>query len=170
MKRPIFKKGGAIDQARIERIERVVSRLVYGSRDTTTAIITPFPISNAVVGEDVNGTVLRYIFPCKGKITRGHIKLDKKPRTGVAINVKVFNTLMSESKSAIVNKQVYTVKTDLNVFPGDCLEVSVASSDVIKEVWVSMLWVPDRSVVDIESVMIEELDKIAEKFIEEPNA
>ncbi len=167
MKRPLFKKGGAINQERIERIEKIVTRLAQGSRDSVSAIITPFPISNAVIGDDVGGVILRYIFPCKGKITKGYIKLDKKPRLGTAINVKVFNELTSESRSIVINKRIYQAKTDLDVFPGDCLEVSVASEDDIKEVWISMLWTPDKSVTDIHSVLIEDLNKITDKIIEE---
>lgn len=167
MKRPLFKKGGAINQERIERIERIITRLVQGSRDAVTAIITPFPISNAVIGEDVGGVILRYVFPCKGKITKGYVKLDKKPKLGTAINIKIFNDLTSESRSIIIHKKIHQVSTDLNVFPGDCLEVSVASKDVIKEVWTSMLWTPDKSVTDIQSVLIEELNKVTDDFIEE---
>jgi len=167
MRKPLFEKGGGITLRRIERIERIVTRLARRSRDVARAVITPFPISNAVVGEDIEGVILRYVFPCKGRITGGYVKLDKTPRIGVAINIRVFNDLTSESKSIIINRKIYAAKTDLNVFPGDCLEVSVKSEDVIKEVWISMLWTPDKSVTDIHSVLIDELEKNIKVFIEE---
>lgn len=167
MRRPLFRKTNVIDRERIDFIEKVITRLARRSAQVATAIITPFPISNAVVGDDVRGVILRYVFPCKGKIVSGYVKLDKIPRVGAAINVRVFNDLTSELRSVIVNKRIYSVKTDLDVFPGDCLEVSIKSEDVLKEVWISMLWTPDKSVVDIHSVLIDELDKVSEDFVEE---
>ena len=164
MKRSLFKKNTAINQERIERIEMIISRLVYRSGNDTKAIITPFPISNAVVGDDIRGIILRYIFPCKGKITRGCVKLNKKPVARTAISVRIFNDMMSNTDSLIINKKIFMSSTDVVVFPGDCLEVSLVSEDIIKEAWVSMLWTPDGNTVDIKKFLTDELESDFERF------
>jgi hypothetical protein len=172
MKQPLFKKNTAINHERIEFIELVVSRLARRTRKVAKAIITPYPISNAVIGEglvgkSLEGVILRYMFPCSGKITRGYIKLDKKPKDGVEISVGIFNETISESKGFTVDKKTLAVDTSLDVKPGDCLEVILKpkGESVVGEVWISMLWVPTTG--DVEQFLIEELEKNIEEVAEE---
>ena len=142
------------------------------SRKTAKAIVTPYPISNAVIGSDLigkslEGVILRYMFPCEGKITKGYIRLDKKPRDGVNIGVRIFNDESSESKGFTVEKKTLAINTDLDVKPGDCLEVTLTAigESMVSEVWVSMLWVPISG--DVQSFLIEELEKQIEEFVVE---
>jgi hypothetical protein len=172
MKQPLFKKNVAITHERLERIELIVSRLVRRTRKVAQAIITPYPISNAIsgeglVGKSLEGTVLRYLFPCNGKIVKGFIRLDKKPKDGVSIDIKIFNDVTSESKGFTIEKKVLDVSTDLVVKAGDCLEITLTPNgeSVVKEVWISMLWVPDSG--DVQDFLIEDLEKVIEEFTEE---
>ena len=73
MKQPLFIKNTPIDEKRIDFIEQIVSRLTRRAKTTATAIVTPYPISNAVFGDDVRGAILRYMFPCEGVITKNCI-------------------------------------------------------------------------------------------------
>ena len=175
MKPPLFPKNTAINQERIERIEKVITRLTYRTKKSDKAIITPYPISNAIVGENLvggclEGVILRYLFPCEGKITKGYIKLDKRPKDGVNIDVRIFNGAKSESKGFTVSTKTVAIDTALDVSPGDCLEVTLTplseKSDV-KEIWISMLWVPTTG--DIQKFMVDNLEKQLEDFIEEVN-
>lgn len=172
MKQPLFKKHSTISHERIELIETIITRLVRRSRKTTKAIITPYPISNAIIGDDLigkslEGVILRYMFPCPGKITKGFIRLDKKPKDGVEINIRIFNDEKSESKGFTVDRKVTAVDTELDVNAGDCLEVTLTPNgeSVVKEIWISMLWVPIGG--DVQRFLIEELEKNIEDFIEE---
>lgn len=172
MNQPLFKKRVAIDQERIERIEDIITRLAYRSRKIAKAIITPYPISNAIsgeglVGKSLAGVILRYMFPCPGKVTRSYIRLDKKPKDGASINIRIFNDETSESKGFAVEKKTLAVNIDLDVKPGDCLEVTLESfgESVVKEVWISMLWVPISG--DVQRFMIDELEKVIEDLVEE---
>jgi len=169
MAQEIFKKGGAIDQRRIERIETIITRLARRSHRIASALVTPYPISNAVIGEDVRGVILRYLFPCKGKITTGFIKLDKKPAHNVEVGIRLFNDITSNSTKLILNKKISSVQSDLEVFPGDCFEVTFTPSvlDTVKEVWASILWVPNGRVVDVQQFLIDELDKLTEEVTAE---
>ena len=172
MKQPLFKKNTAITHERIEFIELIVSRLARRTRKVAQAIITPYPISNAVIGEglvgkSLEGIILRYLFPCSGKITKGYIKLDKKPKDGVEIFVRIFNDVFSESKGFTVDKRSLNIDTELSVKPGDCLEVTLKpkGESVVGEVWISMLWVPTTG--DVQQFLIEELEKNIEEVAEE---
>lgn len=172
MKQSLFKKNTSINQERIERIETIITRLVRRSRKVAKAIITPYPISNAIIGDNLigkslEGVILRYMFPCPGKITKGFIRLDKKPKDGVEIDVRIFNDVKSESKGFTIDRKTLAVDTNLDVKPGDCLEVSLipVGESEVKEIWISMLWVPISG--DVQSFLIKELEKNIEEVVKE---
>ena len=48
-------------EKRLKQLEMVTQRLARRSKKTTSAILTPYPISNAVSGEVVKCVVLKYI-------------------------------------------------------------------------------------------------------------
>ena len=169
---PLFPKNVPIDQKRIECIELAITRLARRSKKTAKAIVTPYPISNAIIGSDLigkslDGVILRYLFPCKGKITRGYIQLDSKPKSGVSVNVRIFNDEVSESKGFTINNRKLIVDTDLDILAGDRLEVTLTplGESVVKEIWISMLWIPTSG--DVQNFLIEELEKQIEEFTEE---
>lgn len=175
MKQPLFVKNRPINQERIEFIELIVSRLARRARKTTKAIITPYPISNAVIGDDLigeslKGVILRYMFPCEGKITKGYIRLDRKPKDGVNVSVRIFNDKVSESKGFTIDRKTLAIDTSLNILPGDCLEVMLTplGESIVKEIWISMLWIPTVSATEIQNFLIEELEKNIEEVIDEP--
>lgn len=125
-----------------------------------TGIVTPYPISNAVIGDKVEGVILRYLFPCDGKITKGMFKLGDKPKKWVSINVKLFNDQKHLIKGFMLEKKSIVVEPDLDILSGDCIEVSVVPhiDDIVKEVWVSMLWKPLIKDVEAKSFLITELE------------
>ena len=51
--------------------DKIIERLGRRQRKVASAMITPVPISNAVVGENITGDILYYMFPSDGKITKG---------------------------------------------------------------------------------------------------
>ena len=163
---PLFNKRSS-DRERLDKLELVVTRLARRSRKTAQAILTPYPISNAVIGESLDGVILRYMFPCSGTITNGYLMLDKKPKDGVEIDIRVFNNDVSESKGFTVDKRSLNVDTELSVKPGDCLEITLTKlgESVVKEVWVSMLWVPKSG--NAQQFLIEDLEKQIEEVAEE---
>jgi hypothetical protein len=167
----LFREDLPLDK-RIKRMETVVQRMVLRSRKTATAIVAPYPISNAVMSGDdstVKGTILRYMFPCKGMITRGCIKLGKKPKNGAIINAKVFGDYTSESKGFTIERKTLFIEPGIEVLQGDCLEVSLeplTEEDIIKEVWISFLWNPSIPSASLKHFLIEDLEKIQDDFIE----
>uniref|UniRef100_A0A6H1ZK80 Uncharacterized protein n=1 Tax=viral metagenome TaxID=1070528 RepID=A0A6H1ZK80_9ZZZZ len=168
---PLFNKTSN-DKDRIAKLELVVTRLARRSRKTALAVITPYPISNAIsseglIGKSLEGVILRYMFSWPGKITKGHIRLDKKPKEGVEIYVRIFNDVISESKGFTVDKKTLSVDTNLEVKSGDCLEVTLTpiGESEVKEIWVSMLWVPNSG--DVQNFLIEDLEKQIKEIAEE---
>jgi len=171
MKAGLFKENLPLEE-RIKRVETVVQRLAMRSRKSTTAIVTPYPISNAVVsgdGSTLKGVILRYMFPCGGMITKGCIKLDKKPKNGAVISVRIFNDKGSESRGFTIERKTLFVEPGVEIVQGDCLEASIeplTEEDIIKEVWVSFLWNPSVPSASIKNFLIEDLEKIQDDFIE----
>jgi hypothetical protein len=128
------------------------------------ALITPYPISNAVFGDKVEGVVLRYMFPCDGVISKGIIKINLKPKKEVIVGVKISNETGSASKGFVLEKKVSVIEPNLKVVAGDCLEIAVApTEEVVNEVWISFLWRPSIADVEAKSYLIEDLEKMIEE-------
>ena len=147
-------------QEQIDKIQKITDRLMRRAGKKTHVLITPYPISNAVFGEKVEGPILRYMFPCAGIITKGMIRLGKKPKTITSINVKLSNDSGSDSKGFVLAKNLMPIQLDLSVVAGDCLELSITpnEADPVTEVWVSLLWKPTIKDVEAKSYLNEELE------------
>ena len=158
--RAIFGKNLPIDETRVSMIEDVVTRLARRSRKIAKAIITPFPISNAVFGEDVRGSILRYMFPSDGKIIKGMIRFDAKPKDKVDVTVMLMDDLGGTAKTFLVEKRQETIEMDIPVHAGHCMDISVrpTSDSPLVGVWIAFLWVPDITETEIKEVLIEELE------------
>ena len=163
MRQPIFPKNTLIDEKRIAFIERVVTRLARRSKKTAEAIVTPYPISNCIAGEDVSGTILKYMFVSRGNIGKGLIRFNKKLNSGVRITVLIENDMDGQSKSYIANRNQMLVKPNLEVYSGDRLTISVSPVDPnehLSEVWIAFLWTPHIGEATIKSFLLDKLDEI----------
>lgn len=145
---------------RVKKLEKITERLMRRSRKHVTGLITPYPISSATFGEKIEGPVLRYMFPCDGTIIKAMMNLETKPKKWVAVNIKIFNEKRNSIKGFTVDKKLISIKPNLPVEAGDCLEVSIvpSSEDVVKEVWISFLWSPAMKDVEAKSFLISELE------------
>lgn len=160
-RKPLIDQSGS-NEERIKKLEQIVKHLSRRSRKQTTAIITPFPISNAVFAESISGPVLRYVFPSDGTITKGVIDLGKKPREQVTVEVDLRNKNEGESRIYFLSMKTAIVNPMIEVLAGDKLTVSIfpnneSEDSVISEVWIGLLWVPDISETDIHKAMINDL-------------
>lgn len=151
-------------EKRIEKLEIITKRLMRRSGKRNAALITPYPISNAVFGEKLEGSILRYMFPCDGVITKGFIRLGKKPKTLISFEIKLFNEEGSTSKGFTVDKQFLLVQPDIKVSAGDCIEIKIASEEeVVTEVWIAFLWVPSVNNVEVKKFLIEDMEDDLQK-------
>lgn len=146
---------------RVKKLEIVTARLLRrlgGSR--VKAMITPYPVSNAVFGDDIKGPVLKYMFPCSGGISKGFIRLDKKFKEGVRVIVQKLNDLGGDTRDYIITRRSLLVEPKILVDPGDRLIVSIEpiGDEPVTEVWVSFLWRPTTKDIEIKSFLIEELE------------
>jgi len=145
---------------KIAKLIKISERLARRSVKKAVAIITPFPISNAVFGESVSGSILRYMFPCDGVITKGLIKFGSLPKSPISVGITVSNVAYANSKAYMIDRQQYVIEPNLAVKTGDCLDIQVNSAEgnTITEVWISFLWVPSVKDVTAKSYLIEELE------------
>lgn len=170
MKQSIFVKNTPINEKRISFIETILSRLMRRSVKKASAIITPYPISNCVIGEDVKGEILKYMFCSKGVIKKGLIYLDRRVRSGAEVSISLKSDIGGESMSYIVTSKQMIVKPDMDVYSSDRLTISIVPIDPeekLKEVWLSFLWVPEVDDSEIKSFLINELEKSIEEPVEE---
>jgi len=163
MRQPLFIKNVPIDEKRIDFIEKMITRLSRRQRKKTVALITPYPISNAVIGDEVKGVVLRYMFPCEGVITKGVIDLGKKPKQEVAITFALMGDETGTSKVFVLTKKRLVIKPDIKASAFDRLTISISyksekPEDAVTEFWTSFLWVPTVKDVEVKSYLIDELE------------
>lgn len=126
----------------MDNATRIQARYERSMRVKKVATITPFPISNSVFGEDVRGSIIRYLFPCSGVITKGIIKLDLKPKKSVIVTLKLSNDSGSITKDFTLETKSIEVSPKVDIQSGDKLEVLIASDEPIKEAWIAFLWLP----------------------------
>ena len=157
----LFNKDDSMEK-RILKLETVVSRLTRRSKKTASAIITPYPISSCVVGEDVRGDILRYMFPSNGVIKKGLIVLDKRPGTGVVVNISISNDAGGSSKNYVVTKKTSIFEPNIDVYSTDRLSISIEpvdqEKDRITEVWIAFTWVPGVKDTEVKQYLIDDLN------------
>ena len=163
MKNPLFIQNIPIDEKRIAFIERIVTRLTRRTNKTAKALLTPYPISNAVISEEVKGVVLRYMFPCEGKITKGVIDIGKRPKQDVVVSVSLMGEEKGESRDFILTKRRLVIEPGIKVSTFNQLAISISyeaekPEDNITEFWTAFLWVPEVKEVEVKSLLIDELD------------
>ncbi len=149
---------------RLANIELITKRLMRRAKKASVALITPYPISNAVFGEKVEGPILRYMFPCDGVVTKGYVRLGKKPKQSIELEVKMFNDSSSNMKGFVLSRKFLSIEPNLPVKAGDCLEITlIPSEEIVTEIWISFLWKPTVKDLEAKSYLIEELEKSVEE-------
>ena len=151
-------------ESRIKKLEVLVQRLVRKhKKDKSYAMITPYPISNCIAGEEVNGAILKYMFAVRGVIGKGRIQFDRKLKSGVRITILLENEQGGQSKSYVANRNAMLIEPNFEVFSGDRLTVSVSPCDpedgVLTEVWVAFVWTPHVGEATVKSFLIDEVLK-----------
>lgn len=147
-----------MEEDRLSKLELITNRLSRRTNKVSSALITPYPISNAVIGDKIEGDVLRYMFPCDGVITKGAIDLGVRPKDSIVITVELASELSKTSKSFTLDKRRLTISPEIEVSTFDRLTVSVSPNTVITEFWISLLWVPKVKDVVVKSFLIDELE------------
>ena len=149
------------DGQKIKKLSKIVERLARRSHKQTSALITPVPISNCVIGEEVKGDILKYMFPCPGTLNKGGIFLNTKPKSGAAIILTAENELGSGSRSYQITRRNLLFEPKIELDTWDRLTVSfftVDPEDKVAEVWIALLWTPTVKDVTIKNYLIDQLD------------
>lgn len=162
MRRPMIDPSLS-NEEKIKKLSIIVERLGRRSKTTAKAMVTPYPISNCVVGEDVKGEILRYMFLDRGSIRKGRVYLDRRLKEGAAIVITLENDIGSSAKSYSITRQSMIFEPNIEVFAGDRLTISihpVDPEDKINEAWIGFKWIPSVEETVVHQVLIDELDKI----------
>ncbi len=162
----VFVKG-VVDEKRISLIEGIISRLSRRSRKVVTAITPPIPISTCVLGDNISGCVLKSLL-FSGIITKGIIKIEDLPKGGVEVVIEISNSGIKTTKSYKMDTSIFMVELNIGVANGSLLSVYVKTfniDEVINEVLLTMLWVPDKKSTNIENYIIDDLDSLANEYL-----
>jgi hypothetical protein len=147
---------------KINKLSKAVERLGRRAVKQTSAVITPVPISNCVMGEEVKGDVLKYLFPCPGVISKGGIFLNTKPKEGAAVILTIENELGGNSRSYQMSRRNLLFEPDIRVDTWDRLTASFfvvnPEEDKMTEVWIALLWTPTIKDVTVKNYLIDQLD------------
>lgn len=147
---------------KIDKLEKMVQRLARRAHKQTSALITPVPISNCVMGEEVKGDVLKYMFPCPGVISKGGIFLNAKPKQGATVILTVENELGGSSKSYQITRRNLLFEPNIETDTWDRLTAAFfvvnPEEDRMTEVWIALIWTPTIKDVTIKNYLIDQLD------------
>ena len=146
---------------RIKKLETIIARLSRRQRKVTSAIVSPYPISNCVSGEDIKDEILRYMFACDGEISKGGVSIDVKPKHNAMIVLTIKNASGGSSQSYTIDKKNTVIEPAIKVKQFDKLTVTFypVEEDKIKEVWISLLWIPVVKDAKIKNFLIDKLEK-----------
>ena len=145
-------------EERIKKLELITERLMRRAGKRHTALITPYPISNAVFGESVEGSILRYMFPCGGTITKGMVRINPEAK-GATLAIGIKTGLVSKIQTVILDKWINTIIMNIPVIAGDCIDIQIQRAEKpLTEVWISFLWTPIVKDIEAKSFLIEELE------------
>jgi hypothetical protein len=168
MRSPIFDKDDPTDK-RVDKLETFVGRIIRRSNVShQAAMITPFPISNAVFGDDVRGPVLLYMFCCEGEITKGFVYTSMKLKNGLKLSIAINNSLGGESKEFIMDSKGLTLSPEMKVKAGDRLTVSIepmSEKEIVNEFWIALMWTPSVKEVDVKKLFTSIVDEPEEETV-----
>lgn len=152
---------------RVDFIEKVVGRLARRTKTKHSVMVPALPISTCVIGDDVRGEVLRYMFCSSGTLTKAIVDVNKKPKEPVKIDAAILGPGDGNVKSYVLEKRKMSTILNLQVNEGDKLIVSVtpAGDYLIKEIWVSFLWSPSVGGTQAMKILADDLDKYLEEDI-----
>jgi hypothetical protein len=160
---------------RVKRLETITDRLMRRAKKRASIIIPPSSISHVVIGDDIQGIIFRYMFPCDGTVYKGVVRFDHKPKTDVFLNVRLFNDEDSQSTGFNINRKIVSKHIGIDVKEGDCLSVTIEpDSEILTEVWLSFTFIPTIRDSSAKSFLIDELENVRSNFeqsaIEDENA
>ena len=119
---------------------------------------------SCTIGEDVKGTLMKAML-FGGRLTRGIVKLDHKPESETWVVMQAGN--IGESFRLEKAAQVFDI--DIEVADGDRFELIIQSDDQFTEVISTILWIPSRPSIEVQSLMIDELEEQANAYLEGDN-
>jgi len=164
--KPLFDRKMTFEE-RLNKLETIVSRLARKSKKTASAMITPYPISFCVSGDDVKGRLMKYLFPAKGIIKRGLVTLDRAPSSNAEVTIEVSGKKGGSAKSYMIERGSFSFEPNMEITTGDLLTVSIYpdKDDKFTEVCVALYWVPHVKETEVKQHLIDDIDKEAASIL-----
>jgi hypothetical protein len=150
-------------EQRVAKLEKIVSRLMRREQKVAKAIIPPIPIGMAKSGDNVQGEIFSYMFPCNGTIAKAGIRLMEKPKGSVVVRVDLFDGVLGEQREFTVENKLTAIDLDVSVKAWDCLKVSVLANPEhpVTRIWATLLFRPEVKDSEAVNFILDEIDKVS---------
>jgi hypothetical protein len=150
-------KGSTLEE-QMKSVDTILSRQSRRLNKTAKAIVTPFPISN-YVDIPIDNVVMKYMFPADGTISVGYLCVEKMPREGVNLLMRIDIGELYREEQMFVKKSPLLIKPNISISAGSRLTVSVVPREgEISGVWIAFLWSPEVKNAVIKKFLIDELE------------
>ena len=156
MKRKLVK--GKTTEEQISSIDTILSRLRLPRQTNLKGLISPIPISAFT---DDPSIPLRFMFAGKGKISDLYIYIDGIPKSGIVIDTAIYSGFDKMARAVTIKKP--STATTLGFVTKAKDRVEIKFENVVKEepkpnsIWISFLWIPDISIIDMKKLVSEEV-------------
>ena len=131
-----------------------------------SSYVTPFPVSSFIKEIPEDKVVFRYMFPGKGKVFNACIYMEGDLKKGVEVAAEIRSVKGDGQGVTHIARNVFTTMNltfDINI--GDRLTVAVNSDVPVENLWISFMWVPDVSNVEVKKFLKSELDEVEDEGI-----
>uniref|UniRef100_A0A6M3JBH0 Uncharacterized protein n=1 Tax=viral metagenome TaxID=1070528 RepID=A0A6M3JBH0_9ZZZZ len=159
---------GDTDKKRFESIERVLTRFNRRLNTTIIGVIPPIPISAFIEVPPADGVLLRYIFPTTGRITKGCLAIEEyTTKTGVKFFAGIDGTGGGRHTIIETRSPLHIETLGMPIVPGDRLTFRTDTPELIRRVWIGLLYEMTLSDMGKETYMIEEFERRIEDASQE---
>ena len=160
-------KGDNADQ-KLNHVEKILQRFSRRLHKIVAGVIPPSIVYGYVDEPNEAGVILKCIVPADGSISKACLAVDEYTGKGqVKFTVAISNGGESNSKSFMTRKPIEIVNVDIPVIAGDCLELTTEIPPAVKGVYATILYNIGLKDSQIQTVMIDELERVTGMVVDE---
>ncbi|RLI52541.1 MAG: hypothetical protein DRP09_17695 [Candidatus Thorarchaeota archaeon] len=147
-------------EKRFKKIERLLRRYRKRLSRVASVAIPPLPIGGYYNSVDTDGVIMRFMFPCSGRIGKGYVMASDEAELSIMLD----SVAGGSSVSIKVSRGLRMFDAGLKVDGGTIL--TVKSDKQIEGVWIGFLFHTTEG-INIEKRLVTDLLELAERYRKE---
>lgn len=162
MKGKKFTHGESPDE-RLDSVERTLGHFQRRLSKSVGVMVPPAPVSNYCEAPDAEGVVLRYMFPARGKILSGAVKIDNFPADikRLSLVADIITPDLSTQKEFEVKDIVNLFTLEMSVEPGARFELRLKDPSIsVSKIWVAFLYEIEPSKSKLQTELVSKLEEL----------